>query len=184
MLLAYAISPYMSKQGGPRSVFFRNSIWVQMVSVVDRCKRVLVTLIRTLAGLYACSEESWLRTPLNTFSIEKNNENQAFSWAVEAPVASFRQSLNGASTHFQLKKQAFSWALEAPVTSFQQSLNRASTHFQLKKTMKIKNYLEPLRLPSQAFGTTSREPQRIINWKKQCKINFFDSLRPLVTLAF
>ena len=54
-MLAYAISPYMSKQGGPRSVFFRNFIWAQMVSVVDRCKRVLVTLIRTLAGVYACS---------------------------------------------------------------------------------------------------------------------------------
>ena len=138
MLLAYAISPYMLKQDGPRSVFFRNSIWVQMVSVVDRCKRVLVTLIRTLAGLYACSEESWLRTPLNTFSIEKTMKIKHSLEPLRLPLQAFGRASTEPQRIFNWKNkenQELSWAVEAPVTSFRHNLKGASTHYQLKTTM-------------------------------------------------
>ena len=183
MLLAYAINPYMSKQGGPRSVFFRNSIWVQMVSVVDRCKRVLVTLIRTLAGLYACSEESWLRTPLNTFSIKKQWKSSILlsRWGSRCKLSAEPQrSLNA----FSIEKTSIllsPWSSRHKLSAEpQQSLNA----FSIEKTMKIKNYLEPLRLPSQAFGTTSREPQRIFNWKNNAKSTSLIRWGPWWLLAF
>ena len=134
--------------------------------------------------------------------------------AVAAPVTSFRQSFDGASTHFVVStmNQSFSWAVEVSFTSFRRSLNAVS----IKKTMQINHFLELLRLPLQAFGRASTEPQRVFNWKsnenqafswaveapvtscgqslngasthsqlkKQAQTMFFQSLRPLVTLAF
>ena len=183
MLLAYAISPYMSKQGGPRSVFFRNSIWVQMVSVVDRCKRVLVTLIRTLAGLYACSEESWLRTPLNTFSIEKTMKIKHSLEPLRLPLQAFGR----ASTELQ---RIFNWknkhSLE-PLKLPSQAFSRASTEPQRIFNWKNNENQElswAVEAPVTSFRHNLKGASTHFQLKKQCKINFFDSLRPLVTLAF
>ena len=60
-----------------------------------------VLLLCVLAG--SCKLSTELQRSLNAFVNRKNDENQAFLSAVAAPVTSFRQCFDGASTHSALQ---------------------------------------------------------------------------------